>query len=107
MFLCPGILEEARRALLEYNHIRDRYEYEAEQVTRFLKNLRKGSIIVTELPEVKVIEEDPDDNKILACGQKGGVDYISSGDSHLKELGTYQGIEILPPAKFLRVIERN
>ncbi|MFQ6015261.1 MAG: hypothetical protein ACE5NP_07450 [Anaerolineae bacterium] len=42
------------------------------------------------------------DDKYIACALEAGADYIVSGDEHLKSLGNYQGIEIVPS-----VIARN
>ncbi len=45
--------------------------------------------------------EDPDDNKFIECAVAGSCGIIVSGDKHLLKLGTYQGIEILMPRKFV------
>lgn len=107
LFSCQPILTEARRVLLEYEHIRKRYEYTDQEVEGFLANLKKGSTTVGELPSIRVVKEDPDDDKILACAKKGEVDYLISGDPHLKELEEYQGIKILPPADFVESLEKG
>ena len=104
LHLCEEILTEARRVLLDYEHIRDRYHYEDRQVMRFLDNLRVVSEMTSNLPQVEVVKEDPDDDKILACALKASADYLISGDPHLKDLGKYEGIEIISPADFLEVL---
>jgi len=48
-----------------------------------------------------VIEQDPDDNRILECAVEGNVNYIVSGDRHLLNLGRYRGIEIITISEFL------
>ena len=50
---------------------------------------------------ITVIENDDADNRVLECAVSGGVDVIVSGDSHLLDLGTYEGISIVTPAEFL------
>ncbi len=52
-----------------------------------------------------MIDEDPEDDKILECAFDSGVDYIISGDSHLLDLKDFKGIEILSPDEFLEVFE--
>jgi uncharacterized protein len=48
---------------------------------------------------------DPDDEKILEAALAGEADCILSGDKkHLLTLGQYEGIPILNPADFLRLI---
>lgn len=52
----------------------------------------------TEVP--CVIEQDPDDDHVLACAVAAGVDLIVSGDKHLLNLGGgYQGIHIVLPSQ--------
>jgi predicted nucleic acid-binding protein len=42
-----------------------------------------------------VVEADPDDDKVLACAKTANAEIIVSGDSHLLDLGEYDGIKIL------------
>jgi predicted nucleic acid-binding protein len=53
----------------------------------------------------KVIESDPDDNRVLERALEAGASIIVRGDRHLLNLGEYQGIEILPPGGFLAMPE--
>lgn len=52
-----------------------------------------------------VIQEDPDDNKFIACAVEGGVDYIVSEDKDLQRLETYDSIVVLGKHDFLEVLE--
>jgi predicted nucleic acid-binding protein len=58
-------------------------------------------------PQIKldVIEDDPDDNRVLECALTGGATYIISGDTHLLNVKEYQGIVILSPAGFLTLLK--
>lgn len=47
---------------------------------------------------------DPKDRMILACAVGGSADVIVSGDRDLTDMGSYQAIPILTPAKFLALI---
>lgn len=107
LFTCEPILTESRRVLLEYDHIRKRYEYTEKEVERFLASLKEGSTTAGKLPAISVIEEDPDDDKILACAKSAEADYLISGDPHLKDLQEYQGVKILPPADFVEKLEER
>jgi uncharacterized protein len=42
-----------------------------------------------------VIKVDPDDDKVLACAKTVKAEAIVSGDSHLLNLGEYEGIKIM------------
>ncbi|MCH8294559.1 putative toxin-antitoxin system toxin component, PIN family [Candidatus Poribacteria bacterium] len=51
---------------------------------------------------LKVINADPDDDKVLECAVVGGATHIVTGDRrHLLPLGSYQGIPIVTAADFL------
>ena len=50
---------------------------------------------------VTVVAEDPKDDKFLACATASQADFIVSGDRHLLELGSFEGIPIITPAQFL------
>jgi putative PIN family toxin of toxin-antitoxin system len=53
----------------------------------------------------RVIENDADDDHVLACALAGHADLIVSGDRHLHGLGgQYQGIPIVTAAQAVRQI---
>ena len=57
--------------------------------------------------ELQVVPSDPDDNKVVECAYVGKADFIVSGDRHLLDLETYQGIPILRANIFIeRVLEK-
>jgi putative PIN family toxin of toxin-antitoxin system len=45
-----------------------------------------------------VIQDDPDDDVVLATALEGRADMVISGDHHLLAVGQYQGIPIVPAA---------
>lgn len=52
--------------------------------------------------ELKVIDADPDDDKVLECAVLGSATHIVTGDRrHLLPLGSFHGIRIVTPAEFL------
>lgn len=40
----------------------------------------------------------------MSCALEGEANYIISGDHHLKELTSFQGMRIVDPATFLAII---
>jgi putative PIN family toxin of toxin-antitoxin system len=48
---------------------------------------------------------DPDDDQVLACALAVPADAIVSGDKRLRNLKSYQGIEIMSAAEALRRID--
>jgi len=62
--------------------------------------LRRLAYMVTPQDVPRVIENDPDDDHVLACAVIGQADLIVSGDRHLHGLGgRYRGIPIVMPAE--------
>jgi uncharacterized protein len=52
-----------------------------------------------------VIEDDPDDNRVLECALAGEADYMVSGDRHLLKFGSYERIPILTVRQFMDAVE--
>lgn len=57
--------------------------------------------------EVRVVYDDPDDDKIIECAVEAGADYIISGDSHLLNLEKYNAIKILKVTDFLLILNER
>jgi len=60
-------------------------------------------VLPTTIP--RVIEQDPDDDQVIACAVEATADMIVSGDKHLQNLGRdYQGIRIMTAAQAVVII---
>lgn len=53
-----------------------------------------------------VVREHPADDRVLECAVAGKADYIVSGDRHLLALQEFQGIPIVNPREFLRILQQ-
>lgn len=104
IFLSPKIIDEIKRTLLSPK-LRKIHKATPEQTILFISAFSKVATITPGTKSVDVVKDDPDDNKILACALEGGVDYIVSGDYHLTDLKSFQGISIVNPDMFLRVVK--
>ena len=103
LFICQEIMEEAREVLLR-PRIQKRISLNKDKVNAFLSTIQKVAKVMEDLPSLQVIDDDPDDNVILACALKANADYLVSGDIHLKQLGRYEGVPIVSPSEFLAII---
>ena len=104
LYTSAEILQEIRQVLLNKPHIRNRYTYSSESVEAFIDYLKAISTIVTQLPEIRVIERDPKDDMIIACAVAASADYIISRDRDLLDLGNYQQIQIVSPEHFIHIL---
>lgn len=75
------------------------------QISQTIESSRATTTLVTPRYTLKVIKKHDPDNRILECAVEGKAQYIVSGDKHhLLPLKEYQGIKILSPAEFLKVM---
>ena len=72
----------------------------------FIKSLDSTARFVRPAPGVKVIEDDPDDNLILATAIAGRANYIVSGDRHMLALGESRGVKIVTVDRMLGMMKR-
>ena len=63
--------------------------------------LERRTILTPHNLKLTVVERDPEDDNIIIAAVEGKADCIVSGDSHLKDLGSYEDIPILSPSEFV------
>ena len=103
LLISEKMVEEIKEVFL-YPHIQKRLPclQTPEQIDDFLGELLMFAEVTTGKYQVEVISADADDNKFLECALEGQADLIVSGDQHLKDLKTFQGIEIVSPDELLK-----
>jgi putative PIN family toxin of toxin-antitoxin system len=100
----PALLKELARALT-YDQVRRHLKQPQGQIGALVKRFAVVATLVEPQQTLDVLDDDPDDNRVLECAVVGGASYIVSGDAHLLELGEYQGIMILTPRSFLSLLQ--
>jgi predicted nucleic acid-binding protein len=85
--------------------LREVFEYPDEKLYDWYWLLLAGSVFVVPRVIINAIQEDPEDNKFLACAVEGSTDYIVSEDHDLTRLGEYDSIVVLRKQEFLQVLE--
>lgn len=96
LIICEKQLEELRRVL---NY--PKFDLNEDERTRLLSLIYNICNIVDITGNLRVIEEDTEDNMILESAVEGKADFIISGDKHLLKLKEYNGIKILTASEFL------
>lgn len=104
LLVSEPMLDEYERAL-GYERVRVRHQMSDDEIHEVVTQFRRFAILVEPTETLAVIEDDPDDNRVLECAVAGEAEYIVSGDAHLLTLKRYQGIQILSPAAFLTFLE--
>lgn len=76
-----------------------------EEIHQFEDLIALAATLTPSELEVAAVEDDPTDNKILACAQEGQVDYVVASDAHLADLRHFKGIPIVSPRRFLEILD--
>jgi len=97
------LVEEAAR-VFRYPRISRKYGLTEGRVNRVLKSLESYAPIAPGKLKINVIKEDPDDNQVIVAAVEAEADCTVSGDPHLLNLGSYRGIEIVPPGQFVKML---
>ena len=102
LFMSSDILEETAETL-RYPRLRKRYDYSDTDIIAFCQDLVLVGTVIDDAPIVPVVR-DPDDDKIVACAVAAGADYLVSRDKDLLILKEHEGISIISPEAFLRIL---
>ena len=103
MVSCQSLIEEFVR-VARRPHLQVAYRLTDDRIEEMAQLIRAKAFLTSELYEVDVIKDDPDDNVVISCALEGGAQYIVSGDPHLISLKEYQGIRMINAGDFLGVI---
>lgn len=104
LLVSDPMLAEYERAL-GYERVRVRHQMSDDEIHEVVTQFRRFAILVEPTETLVVIDDDPDDNRVLECAVAGGAEYIVSGDAHLLTLKRYREIQILSPATFLAFLD--
>jgi len=66
-----------------------------------IQNVLEKGIKVSPKEKLKIVKDDPEDNKLLECAQETEADYILTNDHHLLEIGEFKSTKIIRPKEFL------
>jgi predicted nucleic acid-binding protein len=86
---------------LQYPKLNRIHGLSIEEIENFLEDLTAFAFFTPEELTLTVISEDPSDDKYLVCATEGNAEYIISGDSHLLQLGNWEGIKVITAKDFL------
>jgi len=100
VYMSKEILLEISK-VLTYPKIKKIIEGSEIGAKQILCIIVENTTMVDSKIEVKLIAEDPQDNKILECALAAGADYVVTGDSHLLKLGKFKQTTIITPRAFL------
>lgn len=98
------ILDETARCLF-YPRVRKRIQLTDAAIRQALASLALLADVVTTELVLDVVVQDADDNKIVAAAVEGAAAYVVTGDTDLLTLKAYEGVVMIRPADFLKILE--
>ena len=95
-YTSPSTIKEYARALKrDFKQNDNQIEERINAVLSFLQ-------LVKPTVSVRIVKEDPDDDKIIEAALTAKVQYIVTGDKHLLKIKKYQNVKIVTPRAFLK-----
>lgn len=94
----------SRDILDEYVKVLQRIGLQDESELKELLSLfARGfnTLFTIKTPKIRVVKDDPDDDKFIECALALKAKVIVTGDKSIKALGEYMGIKISTPQEFL------
>ncbi len=101
--LSKDILDEYVEVLQRIG-LKDETEIE-ELLSLFAKGF--NILFTAKTPKIRVVKDDPDDDKFIECAVALKAEMIVTGDKELIAMGGYMGVKILSPQGFLKTHEAN
>ena len=97
--LSNAILDEYINVLRRIG-MKDEYELE-ELLSLFSRGF--NILFTTKTPKIKIIKNDPGDDKFIECAVALKADAVITGDGEVFAVKEYMGIKILTPQQFLAI----
>jgi len=102
LIISPEILEEVEE-VSNRERIIKRHQRSKEELEAIISELASLSYLIPGTTKVEVVR-DTDDNKIISAAVEAKAEYIVSRDKDLLDLRKYQGIKIITPEEFMRIL---
>ncbi len=109
LVLSPGIIKEIA-LVLQYPRVKKalrKRRLTSKEVEEAIFKILKTAAITPGAVVAEGISRDPADDMILSGAAEGQADFIISGDQDLTCLESFEGIRIVNPTTFLRLIEEK
>lgn len=101
MDVSDAIVNETIRVL------RDKFQWDGYRLQNAKAKILSLGNHIQPMETLNVIEEDPDDNRILECACEARSDFLVTRDKDLLRLARFRGTDIVPPERFLATVGQN
>lgn len=98
-FISPALLNEYETVLK-----RPRFKLGHKETAELIEKIKQKAVMVTPTKEVRILEADEPDNRILECAAKAKADFVITGNKRHFPFEEFKGIKILTPREFINKI---
>jgi len=67
--------------------------------------LEKAMLVFPKI-KIDIVKEDKEDNKFIEAAIEGKADFIVTQDKHLLKIKEYNGVKIIHPKEFLKILKK-
>lgn len=93
-----------KKILDEFSEVLQRdFKYNKEETTNILEEVLAFVNLIEAKEKIKIVKEDPDDDKIIECAVASNSNYIITYDKHLLKIKEYKSIKIITPEEMLKL----
>ena len=103
VLISQPIVEEILR-VTDYERLQKKYKKIRENRLEFVELISEQGIWIEPTETLTIVTLDESDNRYLECAIAGSASYIVTGDEHLLEIGSHQGIDVITPAAFVTLL---
>ena len=100
LFTSVALLDELKKVLMY-----EEFGLDEKTVDDNVKYILTISEIISPKRRLRVIREDPADNRVLECALAGKVRYIVFGNKHLLQLKKFSGVKIVRAKELLDALK--
>ena len=98
-FISPALLNEYETVLK-----RPRFKLGHKETAELIEKIKQKAVMVTPTKELRILEADETDNRILECAAKAKADFVITGNKRHFPFEEFKGIKILTPREFINKI---
>jgi putative PIN family toxin of toxin-antitoxin system len=99
LYTSPAILAEVQEKLESKVH------FERTLAVEYIDRIKGIATVVNPTQKLNVVENDPDDNKVLECAVEANADIIVSADKDLLKLKRYGSTQIQHPTNLRYIFQ--
>lgn len=102
LIVSPSLIAEVND-ILHRERVKKFHQRSDEKLQEIINELTKLSLTVFGTRKIEIVR-DPGDDKIISAAIEGQADYIVSRDKDLLDLNEYNGIQIVSPEQFIKLL---